>query len=417
MHAASIARARPRPQRAARPANAAPTASALQFAERGHFSQVRAFAGEVLYTQDMPAGHMYVIKDGEVDLYLVRDEKRTVVETLKKGQCFGLEPHLHQQVRLHNAAARTYCELFLVDNETVTDAMAASPDLVQSLLDTLSQRLSVAHQLIATRVNYQSDLLIYAQLLQLLGLADIGKPAPSLRGGPAAQSAPLARPLLQDVYTNARLMFGHSDTHIRGCLGKLLALHLIRIEDERGAGKQVLFAPKDIVAQVRKAVSPDPDADKLSYEYVSVDEFAGLVEVDRAVLLRKLAAGEFADDVFTFRRAEILRLLNAKGKRFFADRKIKPPAEFSEVADLEFADAKTLFAVVSRVDTYDLAKVLAGLDDEAVRAKVLGALSRRRRDEVESDLKDMGPVDPLEAQQIGNALVAEVKALMLQQAR
>ena len=304
-----------------------------------------------------------------------------------------------------------------MDNETVADAVSASPDLVRSLLDTQSERLSVAHALIATRVNHQIELLIYAQLLQLLGQADIGKPAPSMRGGPAAQSAPLARPLLQDVFNNARLMFGHSDTHIRACLGKLLALHLIRIEDERGGGKQVLFAPKDIVAQVRKAVSQDSDADKQTYEYVSVGEFADLVEVDRAVLLRKLAAGEFADDVFTFRRAEILRLLNAKGKRFFADRQIKPPAEFSDVADLEFADAKSIFAVVSKVDSYDLAKVLSGLDDEAVRAKVLGALSRRRRDEVESDLKDMGPVDPMEAQQIGNALVAEVKALMLQQAR
>ena len=175
-----------------------PKESALQFAERGQYSQVRAFAGEVLYTEGMPAAHMYVIKDGEIDLYLVRDEKRTVVETLKKGQCFGIEPHLANQARIHNAAARTYCELFLVDNKAVNAAINASPDLMQSMLATLSERLSTAHKLIATRVNYQPDLLIYAQLLYLLGAAELGRQTPAPRSNGAGQEAPVARPLLQD---------------------------------------------------------------------------------------------------------------------------------------------------------------------------------------------------------------------------
>jgi CRP-like cAMP-binding protein len=393
-----------------------PRDSALQFAESMQYSQVRAFAGDVLYTEGMPASHMYVIKDGEVDLYLVRDEKRTVVETLKKGQCFGMEPHLQQQLRLHNAVARSYCELFLVSNEVVTKAIDDSPDLAQSLLHTLSERLAVAHRLIATRVNYQHDLQIYAKMLYLLGIADVGKLATKPRWAGAGLADTIARPKLQDVYANARVMFGHSDKHIRACLTKLVSLHLIRIEDERGDGKQVLFSPKDIVAQVRKVVGDDVDNDKQSYEYISVDEFAALVEVDRAAVLKKLAGGEFADDVFTFRRADILRLLNEKGKRFFVERRIKVPAEFSDVSDLEFADQKSVFAAISKVDSFDLAKLLSTVDEGPVRAKVMNALSSRRRDELESDLKDMGPVDPMEAQKIGKALIGDVKALMLQAA-
>lgn len=391
--------------------------SALQFAERGRFSQARAFAGEVLYTEGMPATHMYVIKDGEIDLYLVRDEKRTVVETLKKGQCFGIEPHLVNQVRMHNAAARTYCELFLIDNKAINTALGDSPDLVKSMLDTMSERLAVAHKVIATRVNFQPDLLIYARLLYLLGIADVGKQAVQVRGSSNAKDAVVARPLLQDVYTNARLMFGHSDRHIQGCIGKLMQLHLIRIEDEHGHGKQVLFSPRDIVNQVRNIVSADDDNDKMAYEYISIDEFAALVEVDRALVMRKLSGGEFADDIFTFRRAEILRLLNEKGKRFFVERKIKTPAEFSDVLDIEFADQKSVFTAVSKVDTYQLAKVVAGLEEGPVRSKILNALSQRRRDEVESDLKDIGTVDPMDAQLIGQGIIAEIKALMLQQAK
>jgi CRP-like cAMP-binding protein len=399
-----------------------PRESALQFAEHGQFSQVRAFAGDVLYTEGMPASHLYVVKDGEVDLYLVRDEKRTVVETLRKGQCFGMEPHLKQHLRLHCAAARSYSELFLIPAEAVHDAIADTPDLAQSLMQTMSIRLAMAHRLIATRINYQPDLLIYAQLLHLLGIADLGRQASAPRRAGHAhnqahgQAPQIARPTVQEVFSNARLLFGHSDKHIRSCLGKLLSLHLVRIEDERGDCKQLLYSPSDIVSQVRKIMESEVEHDKQSYEYISVDEFAALVDVDRTLVLRKLAAGEFGDDIFTFRRAEVLRLLNEKGRRYFAERRIKPPADFSDIADLEFADSKSIFTAISKVDTLDLARLLSTLEEGPARTKVLGSLSQRRREELDSDLKDMGPVDPMEVQRLGQSIIGEVKTLMLQTA-
>ncbi|MEY4749513.1 MAG: hypothetical protein RIQ60_1727 [Pseudomonadota bacterium] len=395
-----------------------PRESALQFAENGQFSQVRAFAGDVLYTEGMPASHLYVVKDGEVDLYLVRDEKRTVVETLRKGQCFGMEPHLKQHLRLHCASARTYSELFLIPAEAVNDAIADTPDLAQSLMYTMSVRLAMAHRLIATRINYQPDLLIYAQLLYLLGIADLGRQANSPRRGGAGhgqgQTPQIARPTLQEVFSNARLLFGHSDKHIRGCIGKLLTLHLVRIEDERGDCKQLLYSPTDIVGQVRKVMSTDVDHDKQSYEYISVDEFAALVDVDRKLVLRKLASGEFGDDIFTFRRAEVLRLLNEKGRRYFVERRIKSPADFSDISDLEFADPKSIFTVISKIDTLELARLLSSLEEGTARTKVLGSLSHRRREEVENDMKDMGQVDPMEVQRLGQTIIGEVRTLMMQ---
>lgn len=404
-----------------------PTTSALQFAEQGKFSQVRAFAGDVLYTEGMPAPHMYVVKEGEVDLYLVRDEKRTVIETLRKGQCFGIEPHHAASMRVHNAAARSYCELYLIDNGTVNKAIDASADLVRSALNTLSERLSVAHELIARRVNYQPELLMYAQLLQLAGLADLGRQAGSAppgnrplartHGSRGSDAAPqVAQPLLQDLITQARTLFGHSDRHIRGLLGKFVSLHLVRIVDDGASGKRVAFSPRDLVAQVRKIVEDDADIDRLVYEYLSLDEFAAMVDVDRAVLLKKLADGEFAEDIFTFRRSEIMRALDQKGRRYFAERKGKAPAEFADVSDIEFADPRSVFAVVSRMDTYDLAKVLHTLGDGDARRKILGALSSRRRADLEQDLKDLREVDPVEVQQLGSTLIGNVRATMLQQA-
>jgi CRP-like cAMP-binding protein len=384
----------------------------LQFARESGVSQLRAFAGDVLYKEGMPATHQYVIVEGEVDLYLLRDGKRTVVETLRKGQCFGIEPHQERPQRLHNAVARTYCELSLVPLQDLSAAVGGSAGLAQGLLRTLSERLVDAHHLIATRVNFQPELLVYAQILHLLGLAEVGRAAVVLRPGAEVRS-PQAQPLLQDVLGHARLLLGHAERHAMACLGRLQSAHVVHIDDERGHGKRVRFSVRDIVPDVRRLVAGDADAERMTHETIGLDEFAALVEVDRSILLRKLATGDLADDVFAFRRQEILRLLDTHGRRYFAERRIKQPQEFSDVADLEFADAKSLFAALAARDTLDIAKLLAPLGGEPVRQRILDALSRRRREEVEADLVGLVP-DPVEAQQLGAKLVADVRKLMLE---
>ncbi len=375
------------------------------------FTQQRFYSGDVLYTEGMPAHHLYVIKEGAVDIYMVREEKRVVVETLGPGQCFGVPAQLVNGRRSNNAAARSYCELYLVGYDTLEEELADTPKFTRGLLRSLVERLEVAHELIATRVNYQPDILVYAQLLQLLGMAEVGRPKNEVRAG--SGPAVLASPLLTDVFTQARGLLGHSDLHIRNSIGKLMRLHLIRVDDENGNGKRVIFSPKDIVHQARRITEDQTDTEKVSYEYVSVDEFAAMVDVDRSLLLRKLAGSELSEDIFTFRKSEVVRLLNDKGKKFFADRKVKTPDQFTDVEDLAFADQKSLFDAVGRCDLYDLAKLLCSLDDEALRQKLLGCLARSKREEVQQDMASMGAVDPMEVLQTGRALVAAVREKML----
>lgn len=375
------------------------------------FTQQRFYSGDVLYTEGMPAHHLYVIKEGAVDIYMVREEKRVVVETLGPGQCFGVPTQLVQGRRSNNAAARSYCELYLLGYDTLESELAETPKFTRGLLRSLVERLEVAHELIAQRVNYQPDILVYAQLLHLLGIAEVGRQRNDARSG--GGQAVLASPLLTEVFTQARGMLGHSDLHIRNCIGKLMRLHLVRVEDETGYGKRVIFSPRDIVAQARRIAEDSEDTGKVSYEYVSVDEFAAMVDVDRSLLLKKLAGSEFAEDIFTFRKSEVVRLLNDKGKKFFADRKIKTPQEFADVDDLAFADQKSLFDAVGRCDLYDLAKLLSTVEDEALRQKLLACLSRSKREEVEQDMASMGAVDPVEVLQTGKALVAAVRERML----
>jgi flagellar motor switch protein FliG len=92
---------------------------------------------------------------------------------------------------------------------------------------------------------------------------------------------------------------------------------------------------------------------------------------------------------------------------------VKTPQEFADITDLEFADNKSLFAALARRDSLELAKLLAPLSGEPVRQRILDALSRRRREEVEADLDGL-QVDAAEARQIGATLIDEVRKLMLE---
>lgn len=217
---------------------------------------------------------------------------------------------------------------------------------------------------------------------------------------------------LSDVVASARALFGHSDVHIKKALSRLITLHLVRVSDDAPGGKQIIFSPRDVVMLAKRAVEGHVDSGKQDFQYLNVDEFAELVDVDRDTLLKKLVRSEFADDIFAFRKSEIMRLLDTKGRKYLAERRLKSPAEFSDIEDLEFADQKTLFAALATIDPFELAKALSGDVSPAVKEKMLGALSRVRRQEVEHELSDLNPPDPIEVQRIRGRIVPDVKRRM-----
>ena len=375
------------------------------------FTQVRAYTGDVLFTEKMAGTQVFIIKDGQVDLFLMRDERRVVVESLGKGQCFGMNSSLLNKRRGANAVASTYSELYVVDSAALEAYLETTPKTIRAFLTTLASRVGVLSELVATRVNYNSEVQVYAELLQIMGMAELGARKADPRA--ASDKKVVASVVLADFFARARSILGHADPHIRHITGKLLGLHLIRIEDDNGNGKRVYFSPNDIVIQAKKHTVDDKDKGKVDYEYVTVNEFASMVEVDRSLLLTKLARSEFSEDIFTFRKSEVVRLLDTKGKKFFSDRKIKTPEEFVDIEDIEFADGKSIVEVLASVDSFDLAKLLSRMEAGAAKDKMLGSLPRSKRQEVDSDMEGLTNADPIEANQIGQRIIGKVKERML----
>lgn len=384
------------------------TTESFPLEEEWRFPKRRAYAGDVLYTEGMAGDHLYIIKEGEVDLSLVREEKQVVVTTLGRGEAFGMMPQLLNGKRTTKAVARSYCELYVVDASVFLEMLGETPKLVRKVLGNLAKRCVEANEVIATRVNYQPDLMVYANLLQLLGAAG-GQKA----GKGSCPTPNLAGTSLSEVLHAGRALLGHSEPHIRQMLNKFVTLHLVRIEDEKGEGKRVVFDAANIVTQTRQMAKNHKDEGKLDYEYISAGEFADLVEVERAKLLKKLAQGDFTDELFLFRKSEVMRLLDERGRKYFVSRQIKKPQDFSDINDLEFADQKSIYEVLTKFDVYDLSKVLKLVEEAEVREKILASMPRSKREDLEDEFASLESYDAIEAGRLAQQVVDRVKERML----
>jgi CRP-like cAMP-binding protein len=374
-------------------------------------STLRAYSGDVLYTEGMPISHAYLIKEGEVDIYMIREEKRVVVETLTAGHCFGILPKiLLGDKRTDNARAKTYCEFYLINESDINALIRKTPFLIQSILKTNAYQIDRANDVISSRVNFQSDLIVFAELLHIVGMASVA----SQKSAAKAAQPLLAKASIKSIFGHARILLGQSDVHIRDTLGKFITNHLVQMEEDRVGGKCLVFSPKDIVTRARKLEAADASFERLEYEYISVDEFSAIVDLDRNSVLQTLARDEYTEDLFTFRKSEVLALLNEKGKKFFHERRKKSPEEFTDIADIVFADPTSLQASLAQVDISDLSKVLNNITDDAVKNQILTCLPRTRRNELE--LED-GEIDPVESALIGLKIINIVKEKILERRR
>jgi len=94
-------------------------------------------SGEVVFTQGDPAGVMYVVVEGEVDVLL--DGK--VIETVRSGGVFGEMALIDSGPRSATAISRTQCLLSPVDEMRFRDLIVREPQFAFLVMRVLARRL------------------------------------------------------------------------------------------------------------------------------------------------------------------------------------------------------------------------------------------------------------------------------------
>lgn len=389
-----------------------------------------AAPGEIIYSEGFAGERLiFVIADGKVEISTRCDDKKVVMATLGRGEFFGETALLGAEPRSNTAKALSFCQLTVVPASIIEDELERVSPLLRHVVRTLTRRVKAKDDLLATytHADFMPGVLSYAHVLALIaGANDRADRADgdtwSRQGAAAAEvSVPLA-----DVVHKCRAVAGHSRPHVMAMLRRMEKLNLIAVQSgqathlgsgtavaEGALSRQVVtFDPVRIVERAAQVADADLDVSINSeLELIELADLETLIGVERKVILNKLSHAEIADEVFAFRKSKVLNFVEQKGVAYFSKRTNRGTGEIKALDDLLFVDQRTLFDAVSTLDTYDLAKLLASIEDQAVSERLLSVMADARKNEVSWVMRRDIKIDPVEVEDIEQRLLEAVRSL------
>jgi flagellar motor switch protein FliG len=107
----------------------------------------------------------------------------------------------------------------------------------------------------------------------------------------------------------------------------------------------------------------------------------------------------------------VLNYVEEKGVAYFTKRAVRGAGALNSLDDLVLVDERTLFEAVSGMDTYDLAKLLAGVNDASLSSRLLSVMGEVRKNEVSWLMRREIKIDPAEVAEIEQRLIESVRSL------
>jgi CRP-like cAMP-binding protein len=387
-----------------------------------------AAPGEIIYSEGFAGERLiFVIADGKIEISTRCDDKKVVMATLGRGEFFGETALLGAESRPNTAKALSFCQLTVVPANIIEEELERVTPLLRHVVRTLTRRVKAKDDQLATytHADFMPGVLSYAHVLALIAGATEradGGDTWSRHGGASGEvSVPLS-----DVVQKCRAVAGHSRPHVMAMLRRMEKLNLIAVQSgqathlangtsaaEGALGRQVVtFDPVRIVDRAAQVADSDLDVSINSeLELIELADLETLIGVERKVILNKLSHAEIADEVFAFRKSKVLNFVEQKGVAYFSKRANRGTGELKSLDDLLFVDQRTLFEAVSALDTYDLAKLLASIEDPAVSERLLSVMADARKNEVSWVMRRDIKIDPVEVGDIEQRLLETVRTL------
>ncbi|MCP3715657.1 cyclic nucleotide-binding domain-containing protein [Paraburkholderia sp. CNPSo 3281] len=393
-----------------------------------------AAPGEIIYSEGFAGERLiFVIADGKVEISTRCDDKKVVMATLGRGEFFGETALLGAEPRPNTAKALSFCQLTVVPASLIEEELERVTPMLRHVVRTLTRRVKAKDDLLATytHADFMPGVLSYAHVLALIAGAGDRAESSDTWSRHGASGAEVSVPLA-DVVQKCRAVAGHSRPHVMAMLRRMEKLNLVAMQSgqathlannaaaaEGALGRQVVtFDPVRIVERATQVADSDLDVSINSeLELIELGDLEALIGVERKVILNKLSHAEIADEVFAFRKSKVLNFVEQKGVAYFSKRTNRGSGELKALDDLLFVDQRTLFEAVSALDTYDLAKLLASIEDPAVSERLLSVMADARKNEVSWVMRRDIKIDPVEVEDIEQRLLAAVRALKTPGAR
>ncbi len=369
----------------------------------GNERLTRFYAGETIFKEGQDPKEAYLIKSGSVELFVFRDGKRVLIDTLSAGQSFGETEIMLNQPREMNAITTTFTELIIISREIFNVTLRKSEAVFQKIAFNLASRLKRAEARNCNNAATKHPLVVFAEILRL-------------HANPILENHNATHVILDydNCLQSISRITGYSLYLTNAILSDMQEFNLLRIHGKED-GRTIILNPHDLSSRcitLAKRVGDEIIAGIMAeQEYIDIDAVEDMIDVGKDRLLKKLSQGEIANDVFIFRKTKIMEILNEKGRRFFEKRKMKKPEDFEDISDIEFVDMDTLQSVFGAMEPFKLAKLLKGIDDEVVLQRIQNCLSSRRRAVIDSTMLSIDVIDYVETAELENFVIEEIRRI------
>lgn len=122
-------------------------------------------AGTTIFHEGDPGGIMYVIRSGQVELWLYdEDRQRVVLATFEEGDFFGELSLLDQEPRSATATTLTDTEVLIIDRTDLQLLFKQKPDAALDVISVLGTRLRLSSEIVRSRATRNPNEVIEERL-------------------------------------------------------------------------------------------------------------------------------------------------------------------------------------------------------------------------------------------------------------
>ena len=385
-------------------------------------SKTKAFhKGAVIYKEGQESNAAYIIKQGDVTLYRIVNNKRVHLGRRGAGRIFGEMGIISGGKRTATAEALEYTEVIVLDQALLRTLLLKSPRPVQIIAGYLVERVKTLSDRITDRPSGNIFLSVCNILILCHRAAQTGKKKEKIILSHTETSR-----TIKDILLISQL-------EIDEVLERLQKLAVVDMADVKGAyyRKEPLFGEMKKSSDFLKDRTihiPDPEkfqqvAKNLSkelknatgfscdLEYIDLEAFAAEAAAEEDIIYRKMAYKQIPAELFFFHKPAALSYIERMGPDFF--QRVKKPRlkteDLETIQDIVSVDNATLQEVFSRMGFRKVAVLAAMARDEA-RDKVFKNLSKKIAGVVREEVSTLGEPDEDEAADVEDELIELIKS-------
>lgn len=372
--------------------------------------------GSVIFREGQPGKAAYLIKTGKVVIYRTLDNQDVVLETLGQGAVFGEIAVITGEPRAASAKAAEYCELVVIDNEYLSQALKECPPIIQNMTTLLFDRLRATTAKLTTAPTSNTFMTV-CYMLELLGRANRRPPQVGKDGKPLPPSRSVALSYAETCKYIKKIV-PISQMEIDQEIKKLESINALESSTHKINGS--LYNRTITIRDLDQLL---PSAEKfmqtwqgsLPFEaqdrnFLDIMDFAERVGSTLEMIYQKVGNAEIPENLLFVPRQEAMAWVGEVGKDFLKTTKKKKHRleNISTVDDVLLVDDATLQEVFDKLGHYKLAILLTMASGQG-KQKILGNMSRNIAQVVLSEAKLHVNADPLESQDIEAELIRLIK--------